>query len=164
MKDKKTADKSAKTNKKDVDLQARVDELTADLKRTRADFENYRKRIEAEKILARAAGKNSTVMQLLPVIDNIERAILHRPDELKDHKWVEGVASLDRQLHQQLDKLGIKRIKASPGQEFNPDIHEAVQFNEDSDGEKEVIVEELQAGYTMDDTVVRHAIVKVTRE
>lgn len=146
------------------ELQERIDELTGDLQRTRADFENYRKRVEQEKTSAREAGQASTILKLLPVIDNIERAIAYTPDELKDNKWASGIAALVKNLEKSLESLHLKRIEASPGTEFNPDLHEAIQFDEDAEGEREVITEELQAGYTLNGHVIRHAMVKVTRQ
>lgn len=164
MTDKDKKPKKQPKQPKIEDLSQRIDELTADLQRTRADFENYRKRVEAEKQQARQAGRSGAVLQLLPVIDNIERAAGYLPAELKGNKWAEGVVALDKQLHGQLEKLGVKRIEAQPGTEFNPELHEAVQFDEDSSGDKEVIMAELQAGYTLDGMVIRHTMVKVGRQ
>lgn len=141
-----------------------VEELTADLQRTRADFENYRKRVEAEKLSARESGQASAVLKLLPVIDNIERAITYTPEELKENEWVKSVSGLVRHLEKSLEQLNLKRIESAPGTEFNPEFHEAIQFDEDAKGEKEVIAEELQAGYILNGTVIRHAMVKVTRQ
>jgi len=145
-------------------LQQQVDELTADLQRTRADFENYRKRMEAEKAAARAAGQSATILKLLPVIDNIERAVMYTPEELKDNKWAQGIAGLVKNLEKSLESLNLKRIDSAPGTEFNPELHEAIQFDEDAEGDKEVIAEELQAGYTLGGQPIRHAMVKVTRQ
>lgn len=142
----------------------RIDELTSDLQRTRADFENYRKRVEQEKQMAKMTGEASAVLRLLPVIDNIERAISHIPDELKDDKWVQGVAGLVKNLEKSLEGMNIKRIVATPGTAFDPELHEAIQFNEDAEGEHEVIEEELQAGYLLNGQPIRHAMVKVTRQ
>lgn len=159
------ADKSKpKTNKTDDRQDAEISELTTDLQRLRADFENYRKRVDVEKQQARSSGKAGTIMQLLPVIDTIERAIAHRPADLEGNKWADGVMSVTKQLTKQLEAIGVKRIDAKPGQVFNPGIHEAVQFDEDSEGDKEVVAEELQAGYLLDGSPVRHAMVKVTRK
>jgi len=139
-------------------------ELTLDLQRTRADFENYRKRVDAEKVAAREAGQSGAVLKLLPVIDNIERAIAYTPEELKDNSWVQGVSGLVKHLDKSLDSLNVKRIDAKQGAAFDPDFHEAIQFDEDAEGEHEVIAEELQAGYTHNGHVIRHAMVKVTRQ
>lgn len=150
-------------SKKDIEFEQRLGELTADLQRTRADFENFRKRVEAEKIAARESGQASAIIRLLPVIDNIERAIAHIPSELADNKWATGVVSLVKNLEKSLESMDVKRIDANPGTIFNPDLHEAIQFDEDSTGDKEVISEELQAGYTLKGQPIRHAMVKVTR-
>ena len=139
-------------------------DLTLDLQRTRADFENYRKRVDAEKQAAREAGQSSAVLKLLPVIDNIERAIAYTPEDLKDNKWVQGVSGLVKHLEKSLEGLNVSRIDAKPGAEFNPELHEAIQFDEDAKGDKEVIAEELQAGYLLNGRVIRHAMVKVTRQ
>lgn len=146
------------------ELEQQIAELTLDLQRTRADFENYRKRMEQEKVFARDSGHSSAILKLLPVIDNIERAIAHMPPELADNTWAQGVAGLVKHLEKSLEALNVKRIDATPGTAFNPELHEAIQFDEDTTGEQEVIGEELQAGYTLNGTPMRHAMVKVTRK
>lgn len=150
-------------HKKIDDLQHTIDELTLDLQRTRADFENYRKRVEAEKQSAYSMGQAKSVMKLLPVIDTIERAIANVPEELADNAWAKGVAGLGKQLDKQLKEIGLEKINAKPGTPFNPELHQAIQFDEAADGEKEVVAEELRAGYTLDGAVIRDAMVKVTR-
>lgn len=155
-----------KPQKDDIqnEFEQQLGELTLDLQRTRADFENYRKRADAEKATARESGQASAILKLLPVIDNIERAVAYTPEDLKDNKWVQGVGSLVKNLEKSLESLNLARIDAKPGTDFNPELHEAIQFNEDATGEKEVIEEELQAGYTLNGHVVRHAMVKVTKQ
>lgn len=145
-------------------LEQQVGELTADVQRTRADFENYRKRSELDKLQARESGQASAILKLLPVIDNIERAIAYTPEDLKDNTWVQSVAGLIKNLDSSLESLNVKRIDARPGTPFNPDLHEAIQFDEDATGEHEVIAEEMQAGYTLNGHPIRHAMVKVTRQ
>lgn len=146
------------------DMSQQVADLTADLQRTRADFENYRKRVEGEKAAARASGQSSAIHKLLPVIDTIDRAVAHMPVELADNKWVDGVAKLPKSLEKALQSLGVMRINAAPGVEFDPSLHEAIQFDEEATGDKEVIAEELQAGYSLDGIPIRPAMVKVTRK
>lgn len=145
-------------------LELQVAELTDDVQRTRADFENFRKRSEADKLQARESGQASAILKLLPVIDNIERAIAYTPEELRDNSWVQSVAGLVKNLDKSLESLNLKRIDATVGTPFNPDFHEAIQFDEDATGEHEVIAEEMQAGYTLNGHVIRHAMVKVTRQ
>lgn len=153
----------AKT-KKQEELEQQIGELTQDLQRTRADFENYRKRVELEKTAARESGQAAAILKLLPTIDNIERAIAHAPADIQDNAWVVSVMNLSKQLDKSLENLNLKRIEASPGTEFNAELHEAIQFNEDAEGEKEVIESELQAGYTLNGSPIRHSMVKVTRQ
>ena len=151
-------------SKKQEDLEQQVGELTQDLQRTRADFENYRKRVEQEKTAARESGQAVAIMKLLPTIDNIERAIAHAPADIQDNAWVQSVLNLTKQLDKSLEGLNLKRIEASPGTDFNAELHEAIQFDEDAEGEKEVIAEVLQTGYSLNGTPIRHAMVKVTRK
>ncbi len=150
--------------KKQEELEQQVGDLTNDLQRTRADFENYRKRVEAEKSAARSAGQAAAILKLLPVIDNIERAVAYTPEELKDNKWAQGIAGLVKNLEKSLESLNLQRIDAKVGSEFNPELHEAIQFEEDAEGETEVIAEELQGGYVLNGQPIRHAMVKVTRK
>jgi molecular chaperone GrpE len=139
-------------------------ELTLDLQRTRADFENYRKRSDLEKVAARESGQASAILKLLPVIDNIERAIAYTPEDLKDNSWVQSVAGLVKHLEKSLDSLNLIRIDAKPGTKFDPELHEAIQFDEEATGEHEVIENEMQAGYMLNGHVIRHAMVKVTKQ
>lgn len=152
--------KAKKPSKQDV----QIAELTADLQRIRADFENYCKRTDEDKTAARTAGAEKATQELLPVIDNIERAIAHIPEDISTHPWVQGIASLIKQLDKTLSKLGVVRINSQAGVAFNPDYHQAVQMNEDAEGEHEVIESELQAGYTLHGRVIRPAMVRVTRK
>jgi len=151
-------------SKKQEELETQIAELTADLQRTRADFENYRKRSEADKAATYQHGQSAAILKLLPVIDNIERAVAYLPDELKDNKWAQGIAGLVKNLEKSLEGLNLKRIDAKEGADFNPDLHEAIQFDEDAEGDKEIVAEELQAGYTLSGQPIRHAMVKVTKK
>lgn len=138
-------------------------ELTADLQRLRADFENYRKRVDVEKANLTELSKAATIMKLLPVVDTIERALAHAPADLATNKWVQGVTSMAKNLEKSLNELGLTRIEAAPGIPFDPNLHEAVMM-EDGEGEHEVVAEELRAGYMLGDQVVRHSMVKVTHQ
>ena len=157
-------DKIKKTNAKELEFEKKIEELTADLQRTRADFENYRKRVEIEKDQAKELGQTSAILKLLPVIDNIERAISCAPDDLKDNTWAQGVMGLTKNLEKSLSGLNLKKIEAKPGTVFNPELHNAIQFDESAEGDNEVIAEELQAGYLLNNLPIRHAMVKVTKK
>lgn len=150
-----------KKDKKYEDLQQQLGELTADLQRIRADFENYRKRTETEKLQARESAASAMALKLLPVIDNIDRALHHLPDDLKDNNWAKSVVALQKNLDASMQAIGIKRIKAANGTPFDPTLHEAISM-EDGEGETEVVAEELQPGYLLHDSVLRHSLVKVT--
>lgn len=150
--------------KKTDELAQQIAELTADLQRTRADFENYRKRVDDEKARMRDMGEMSAIMKLLPVFDVIERAISHLPEELQGNPWTDGVAGLGKQLAKATQELGLERLVIVPGETpFDPELHEAVSAD-DAEGETEVVAEELQAGYTLNGQPLRHAMVRVTRK
>ena len=163
MADEKPKKSVNKKMPKQDDNHVKIAELTADIKRLQADFENYRKRSEADKADSYRHGQEAAILQLLPVIDTIDRAIGHVPEELSDNKWAQGIVSVGKKLDKSLAEFKLERIKADAGTEFNPDLHEAIQFDEDSEGDKEVVSEELQAGYTLAGRVIRHAMVRVSR-
>jgi molecular chaperone GrpE len=149
--------------KKETTDQAQAAELTQDLQRLRADFENYRKRVDAEKQSARDAASASMVIKLLPVVDTIDRAVTHMPPELESNNWAQGIANLTKQLEKVLSDVGVERIAAAPGTPFDPHLHEAVMMDE-TEGDQEVVAEELQAGYLLNGVVARHSMVRVTRQ
>jgi molecular chaperone GrpE len=140
-------------------LEAQVAELTGALQHERADAVNLRRRHEAEIAKLRGAVKASVIEELLPVIDNFERALKHVPKELEGNDYVKGVQGVVRQFEKTLADIGVKRIK-TVGEPFDPHIHEAVSA-EEGDGDQEIVSEELQAGYKLGDEVIRHAMVRV---
>lgn len=135
-------------------------DLTNDLKRIQAEFINYKTRTEAEKTAVSQFAKAQTVKELLPIIDDLERALAHLPDHLKNDKWALGVRSIYDRLQKQLEKLDIKKIEALD-QPFDHNLHEAVQV--EGEGDSETVSEVLQNGYQLGDSILRHAIVKVSR-
>lgn len=138
-----------------------VEELTADLKRLQAEFINYRNQMENEKATLSQFSKAQIIKELLPVIDDLERALAHLPDDLKEHKWAQGVQKAYERLQKQLEKLSISKIDALH-QPFDPGLHEAVQA--EGDGDHQVVSEVLQNGYRYHNQILRHAIVKVKSE
>lgn len=134
--------------------EAALAELTNDLQRTRADFENFRKQVEAQKSQAMAAAKYATVTKFLPLVDDFSRAI---------DAYSEQLAPLRKSLDKTLQDLGLTQIDSVPGTEFNPDLHEAISV-EDDEGETEVIAETLRPGYLYDGAVIRAAMVKVKHQ
>jgi molecular chaperone GrpE len=89
---------------------------------------------------------------------------VHMPDELKENQWALSVTKLTKSLDKSLADMGVERIAAEAGAAFNPDLHDAVQFDEDAEGDEEVVAEELQSGYKVDGIVMRPSMVKVTRQ
>lgn len=149
-------------SKKQTELEQQVGELTQDLQRTRADFENYRKRVETEKEQVKESGKNQTIVKLLSIVDSIERAVSHVPEDLKENSWTDGVVKMAKNLDKMLSDLGLTKIQITPGKTpFDPELHNAVQAD-DTDGDTEVVAEELMTGYKKDNFVLRPAMVKVT--
>lgn len=136
-------------NKKEND---KIAELTNDLQRTRADFENYLKQVEVQKENERKRGKISTIIKVLPLLDNIDRAMAAYPTEL---------APLKKSLEQTLKDMTLEKIPSEEGTEFNPDLFEAVTV--EGDGEKEVVAETLVPGYRFEGDLVRSAMVKVKK-
>ena len=145
-------------------LQAENSELKNDLQRTRADFENYRKNVESRVSSAQSLGEKKAILALIPMIDDIERAISHLPEDLAENAWAQNVVKMSKNLEKNLSKLGVEKIDSSKGTAFNPELHEAIQFDEESEGEEEVIAEELRAGYTLKGEILRAAMVKVGRK
>lgn len=134
-------------------LEAQIIELTNDLQRTRADFENYRKQTELQRSQAMSAARFATVEKFLPLVDDFSRALATYPDQL---------APLTKNFEKLLSSLGLGIIDSAPNTEFNPDFHEAVSV-EDGEGETEVIMETLRPGYLYEGAVLRPAMVKVGR-
>lgn len=150
-----------KKSNRETELEQDLGELTADLQRVQADFINYRTRMEEEKVRVIAGAKAATILKLLPVIDNIERAVGHMPTELEGNQWAKGVSTLGKSLDKSLADLGVTRI-ATVGRPFDPNLHEAISA--EGDGDHDVVTEELRAGYMLDGQVIRHSLVKVSRQ
>jgi len=153
-------DKSPKQPAADVAaLQQQIAELTEALQRERADATNIRRRHDEQIAGLKSMVKAGVVRDLLPVIDNFERALKHVPADLADNDYIKGVQGVVKQFEKTLADLGVERI-ATVGQPFDPRYHEAVSM-EEGDGVEEVVSEELQAGYKIGDEVIRHAMVRV---
>ncbi len=142
-----------------LDIDARLEEVTAALQRERADATNIRRQHEEQIAKLRPMVKANVISDLLPVIDNFERALKHVPAELQGNEYIKGIEGIVKQFENTLASIGVERI-ATVGQEFDPALHEAVTM-EEGEGTKEVISHELQAGYRLGDDVIRHAMVKV---
>ena len=149
--------KQRKTKKQ---LEEEVTNLTADLQRVQADFINFKRRVDEDVARSRMSGEKQMILALLPVIDNLERALSHQPKELAKNEWAIGVSKISAQLTKALNDIGVYKILAV-GQEFNPEFMDAVSV--EGTGGKEIVSEEMQAGYMMNEEVIRPSMVKVER-
>jgi molecular chaperone GrpE len=141
------------------ELEQQVAELTEALLRERADATNLRRRHDEQITSLQSAVKANVVRELLPVIDNFERALKHVPKDLEGNEYVKGVQGVVKQFEKTLGDIGVQKIK-TVGEPFDPTYHEAVSM-EEGDGSQEVVSEELQAGYQLGDEIIRHAMVRV---
>jgi len=145
-----------KPDKKDL----AIADLTDRLKRSMAEFDNFRKRSEKEKATMFDMGARSVAEKLLPVVDNFERAMLATPSEGEGKAFADGIAMIYNQMTKTLEDLGVKPIDCV-GKEFDPNSHNAVMHIEDESLGENVVAEELLKGYMYKDSVLRHSMVKV---
>ena len=136
----------------------KIAELTDQVKRQMAEFDNFRKRSEREKSQMFDLGAKSVIEKILPVIDNFERGLAQAPD--MTDPFVEGMEKIYKSMLQELEAIGVKPIEAE-GKEFDPNLHNAVMHVEDDSLGENIVAQELQKGYTYHDSVVRHSMVKV---
>lgn len=148
--------KKEKKDRKDE----KIEELTDRVRRQMAEFDNFRKRTEKEKTQMFETGAKSIVEKILPVVDNFERGLAAVTEEEKGTPFVEGMEKIYKQMMTVLEEAGVKPIEAV-GQEFDPNLHNAVMHVEDEEFGENIIAEEFQKGYTYRDSVVRHSMVKV---
>lgn len=135
------------------------DEYKNAVQRTAAEFDNYKKRTIKEKEALSLDVAIDTVNAILPVVDNLERA-LKAAEDMENNPLKEGVEMVMRQMMECLNKLGVKPITAVDSQ-FNPELHNAVMHVTDEEKEDNLVIEEFQKGYIMKGKVVRHSMVKV---
>lgn len=154
----KKKEKKEKKDKKDE----KIEELEDRIKRQMAEFENFRRRTEAEKSAMYGMGVKSVVEKILPVIDNFERGIQAIPAEDKDSPVAQGMNMIYKQLTTELENLGVKPIEAV-GLEFDANYHNAVMQVESDEYESGIVAQELQKGYMYRDSVVRHSMVAVVQ-
>ncbi len=141
------------------EYEQQIQQLTDALQRERADIINVRRQHDAQMDALRIVAKAKVIKDLLPVIDNFERAIKHVPKDIKDNDYIKGVQGVVKQFEDTLASIGVERIK-TVDEPFDPEYHEAVSM-EEGDGTNEIVSEELQAGYKIGEDVIRHAMVRV---
>ncbi len=129
--------------------------------RMQADFENYKRRIAREREELYYSSLEGIVKELLPVIDNMERALAAFKADNLDNKYIDGVDMISKQLLNTLQKNGLKEIEAQD-KDFDPNVHHAVMQTEGEDDEENKIKEVFQKGYTLGSKVIRPSLVKVS--
>ena len=136
---------------------AKAEDYLAGWQRTQADFQNYRRRVEDEKGEMVKFANSLLILNLLPVLDDLERALDNVSEKLAGLTWVDGIRLIQRKLQAILEGHGVTEVKAL-GQPFDPNLHQAVLYG---DGEEGMVTEELQKGYMLHDRVLRPTMVKV---
>lgn len=154
----KKQDKKSESIKKEIDEQkAQFDELNDKYLRMMAEYENFRRRAQKERESAYSDAYADAVKEILPIIDNLERAASYKDND----KVSEGVTMTLNQFKATLEKLGVSEIEAAPGLKFDPNFHNAVMHAEDENFGENEITEVFQKGYIKGDRVIRYTMVKV---
>lgn len=154
-----TADVQTEEDAQEVNekLIAQRDDYLDQLQRSRAEFINYRKRTEAERLKLGEMFTSNTLAQFLPVIDDFDRAMAAVPQDQKESGWVSGIVMIHNKLHGILERAGVTQVEGVNAP-FDPSMHEAVASEPGSSGE--AVVEVYQKGYKIGDTLLRPAMVK----
>jgi molecular chaperone GrpE len=141
-------------------LLAQSEEFKAALQRERADFTNYRKRVEREKGELKGQIVGDTVRSFLPIFDDLDRAINSLPSELKEHDWYKGFSLIGKKFNDLLESYGIQLIDPL-GTPFDPNFHEAIGSDDSGEYASGSVSAVLQKGYALQGKCIRPAIVKV---
>ena len=158
--EKNSEEKKSFFKKKKDKKDEKIEELTDQVKRQMAEFENFRKRTEKEKTQMFDMGAKTVIEKILPIVDNFERGFTTVEESDKEDAFVQGMDKIYKQLMTELEAMNVKPIEAV-GCEFNPDFHNAVMQVASEEYESGVVAQELLKGYTYKDTVVRHSMVAV---
>lgn len=144
-------------------LKAECDQLKDRFLRVSSDFQNYRKRMEKEKADLHAYANERLICDLLPVLDNFERAVLSGAERTEPAEtFVKGIEMVFRQLKDVLEASGLQKIDAL-GKPFDPTMHHAVMQGEEEEAEPDTVVEVFQTGYSLNAKVIRPSMVKVAK-
>jgi molecular chaperone GrpE len=127
--------------------------------RAQAEFVNYKKRVQRDREMDYASMKGDIIKKMLPVLDDLERSLAHRPE---NDSWADGVELVARKFQSVLEAEGVKRIEAA-GQPFDPNFHEAISSEPSEDVESGYIIEVMQNGYMLGERVIRPAMVRVAQ-
>jgi molecular chaperone GrpE len=154
--------KRKKGDKEKKALKEKIDSLEDRVKRQMAEFDNFRKRTDKEKQQMFSMGERNVIEKMLPIVDNFERGLAAVPEEEKTSALASGMEMVYRQLVKQLEDLGVTPIEAV-GQEFDPNLHNAVMQVESEEYPSGTVAQELQKGYKYHDAVIRYSMVAVVQ-
>ncbi|KHD85209.1 nucleotide exchange factor GrpE [Bacillus ginsengihumi] len=155
-------DELEKANAKIKELEAKIDEYENRYVRLRADFDNFRRRVDLDKQASEKYRAQHLITNLLPAIDNFERALQMAPEDEQTKQLLQGMEMVYRNILEALKKEGVEPIEAL-GKEFDPHYHQAIMQAQEEDVESNIIVEEFQKGYILKDRVIRPSMVKVNQ-
>ena len=145
-----------------AEARALVDEYLDGWQRSRAEFANYKKRVERDLEQSRSTVTAELLTRYLPIVDDIERALRERPSVDGAQAWAEGIELIHRKLLVLLEAEGVERIQAE-GQTFDPNVHEAISFEENDGVEHGKVIDVIRQGYRLGERVLRPAMVRVAR-
>lgn len=143
------------------DLEAankQIQELTETAKRALADLQNYRRRVEEERTQFVQFANVALILELLPILDNFQRAFAQVPEEISKSDWFKGALAIEQQLVAVVKKQGVTEMQSQVGKKLDPKSHEAIATGP---GGKDTVIEEFEKGYMLGDKVIRPAKVKV---
>jgi len=141
------------------EAEAKLAESVDGWQRSQADFQNYRKRVERDNEMMKANMKGEIVKKILPLLDDLERAMQNRP---ADEPWADGIGLVMRKFQTTLESEGVTRIEAE-GVEFNPNFHEAISNEPNDEVESGHVIAVVQNGYMLGERVIRPALVRVAQ-
>lgn len=144
-------------------LRAAVEEQKDSHLRTMADFDNYKKRIQRDASRTQQDSMTSVLKVFLNAVDDIERALQNQPEMKEVQGWVEGITLIHQKILNQMKNYGVERMEINPGEEFNPNIHEAISQEDHPNFEEGQIIDIVQPGYQISDRIIRPAMVRVAR-
>lgn len=140
----------------------KIKELEKGWQRTQADFENFRKKVESEKLANLAYAKAEFASKITPVLDNFQLAFKNSAGLKNDPQWVEGVKQIKIQLEDILTEEGLKKISAQRGEKFDPQYHEAISFELNNLAE-DLIIDEVESGWMFEEKIIKPAKVRVSQ-
>ncbi len=159
----KPVDETAALRQELEQVKAQAVEYLDGWQRARAELANARKRFEKERNEAGQLANSLLLRKILPVLDDLNRAIKTVPDDLRQHAWVDGVWLIQRKFLNVLDSEGVQPIEVKPGDAFDPTLHEAVTHEASPDHKEGEIIAEIQTGYKFSGQVLRPALVRVAK-